>query len=651
MGKSKSITLDVSTSQQVHGDPRFESRCCRPNMVVLPGYGNEEFAFPAVQDIVVSSLNRLEDRPVEGGDSQGSGKKFSKLRVKKSGGNKRGGDDLSGYLTGPKHFIPQTTSSLNANVDGTLFLAAEGLRLAMDDGKYDAIVAERFDDHADKVTWAKEHLVTLEPKYASAVLSLEAHLAQLRELYLESLPLVLKGLEAQNPEIPEHILLDAAIDSLDEELSQILDVLRIWTDAFGQLRSGNYEQLEAVVFAVEQAFLLFEGEDLSSPCGEPFQTKLKTSKYKVGNVFVARFSDQGPATIPGGRGPIGAHALEVPHDEQNIIALMLAIYMHEFRHDIFHDIEGLGLELTQTVASAIDEAVTSGEVKLSKEKANIGRNKVPLKDLLVKLFADTIGEVDADISGGVLLSGPAYLYNLISTFSAFNASQEVIKQNRLLRTGSYFGMQDVSETQKTVQFWPHPPDYIRAYIVAAALDEIGFEKEAEQCRALADQAVGTPIPEDIIWRNEDRESNMKIKIPVKDIVAVAPVVVKALMHAELETMEGMSTAQMINWTKHRQSKVDILVKSLMAGSSEVPTDKGDFYATYVAAASTIAYWGLCKSGVNPLRAAHQVNQKALEMVTTIKNRYDEALKAEVEAGCDNPGDDSAEPSADGEAKD
>lgn len=636
----KSITLDVGASKHVPGDPRFESRCCRPNMVVLPGYGNEEFAFPEVQDIVVNSLSRLEDRSVESNPEQpiGSAKKFSKLRVKGRGASKRETGDLAGYLTGPSHLIPQTTSSRTANIDGTLFLAAEGLRLMMDDGKYDAIVAERFDDHADKVTWAKEHLVALEPKYLSAVESLEAHLAQLRELYLESLPRVLSVLAAQNPDVSEHVLLDAAIDSLDEELSQILNVLRIWTDAFGQLRSGNYEQLEAVVFAVEQAFLLFEGEDLSSPC-EPYSAKLKTSKYQVGNVFVARFSDQGPATIPGGRGPIGAHALEVPHDEQNIIALMLAIYMHEFRHDIFYDVEGLGHELTMTVASSIEEAVSNGDVELSKEKVNVGRNKVPLKDLLVKLFADTIGEVDADISGGVLLCGPAYLYNLISTFSAFNASGSVINQNRLLRTGSYFGMHDVSETSKTVQFWPHPPDYIRAYIVAAALDEIGFKAEAEQCRALADQAVGTPIPEDIIWRNEDRDSSMKIKIPVADLIAIAPVVVKALIRNKLATMDGMSTGELINWNKHRQSKVDILVANLMDNSGAVPTDKGDFYATYVAAASTIAYWGLCKSGVNPRRAAIQVNAKALEMVSTIKERYEKEKAARMEAdkeGCDNP---------------
>lgn len=638
MGKKISLEIDTSGKRKTV-DPRFDSRCCRPNMVVLAGYGDENFPFPAVVDIVVNSLSRLEDRSVETECGHGSKKKFSTLRVRSRKNTRQELGDLSGYATGPNHLIPQTSEPESAPIDATLFAAAEGLRLMMDDGKYEAIVAERFDDHADKVSWARDVYAEAHPELMPAIESLEAHLEQLRNLYLESLPRVLSVLEAQNPEVPEHALLDAAIDSLDEELSPILDVLRIWTDAFGQARSGNYRQLDAVVFAVKQAFLLYDNEKPIGPCERANPHRIKTSKYKVGNAFVARASDQGPATVPGGRGPIGAHALEVPHDEMNIIALMLVLYMHEFRHDFFHDVEGLDVELTMAVANAIAEAVDSEEVVLSKEKVNVGRNKVPLRDLLMKLFADTIGEVDADISGGVLLSGPAYLFNMVSTFSAFNAGGEsVFNKNRLLRTGSFFGMHEISATKRSIQFWPHPPDYIRAYIVAAALEQIGFVEEANQCRALADQAVGEPTPEHIVWKNEDPESTMKIRIPVDDVKAIAPVVAKALIQTKLDTLDGLSTVEIINWTRHRQEKVDLLVKNLMAGSSDIPKDEGDFYATYVAAAATLAYWGLVKSGVQARRAAKQVNTKALEMIFTIKERFDEAERVatlEAEKDCES----------------
>ena len=43
------------------------------------------------------------------------------------------------------------------NTDGTLFIAVAGIAIMMDEGKYDAIVAERFDPLAGAVNWAKEH--------------------------------------------------------------------------------------------------------------------------------------------------------------------------------------------------------------------------------------------------------------------------------------------------------------------------------------------------------------------------------------------------------------------------------------------------------------------------------------------------------------
>lgn len=635
---SKSLTLDIKAGPTKPDARQSSSRCCRPSMVVCAGYGKENFAFPEVSDVVVSSLDRLDERPVETLAKSGA-KRFSKLKVRARGSFKHDSKG-AGFDTGPMKLLTQKPDSLDPIVDGTLFPAAEGLRLMMDDGKYDAIVAERFDDHSDKVQWAKEELAVLQPKYLPAIESLEQHLMQLRALYLESLPRVLSVLEAQNPDVDEHTLLDAAIESLDEELSQILNVLRIWTDAFGQLRSGNYKQLEAVVFAVEQAFRLFEGEKPIGPC-DPTDDRvhLKTSKFNVGNVFVARFSDQGPATLPGGRGPIGAHALEVPHDEQNIITLMLVLYMHEFRHDVFHDIEGLEDELTMKVMEAINEAVESGEVVLSKKHVNVGRKKVLLKDLLIKFAADTIGEIDADISGGVLLSGLSYAINMISSFSAFNSKGDsVFNTNRLLRTGSYFSLPDVSPNQKTVEFWPHPPDYIRAYIVAAALDEIGYPDQADYCRALADQAVGVPIPEHVVWNSDDPQIKTRIRIPFADIVAVAPVIARTLIRAKLETLDGLSTAELIDWNEHRQKKVDLLVERLMEGRSDIPEGEGDYYATYVAAAATLAYWGLVRKGVTPRRAAASVNENALEMICKLREEFNKLLASAEDGSEDGPCD-------------
>ncbi len=344
---------------------------------------------------------------------------------------------------------------------------------------------------------------------------------------------------------------------------------------------------------------------------------------------------EGPATLPGTRGPIGAHAIEVPHDERNIITLMLILYMHEFRHDIFHDVEGLGDELSAVVAKAVLDAHEKGELKLSKNAVKIGKQQVPLANLLVKLFVDTIGEVDADISGGVLLGGPAYLYNMLSTFSAFNSKRKnIFNTPKLLRTESFYELSQVGNGQVSLTFLPHPPDYIRAYIVAAALDEIGFSKEARQCRALADQGVGFDnIPEYISWKStEGKKEHPEIQIPVADIKAVAPIVARALIRTPLKSLGGASTIDIINWTPEREAKAQLLAQMLMEGKSELPTDKGDMHVTYVISAATLAYWGLCKSGYQPRKAAAIVEDNALKMIDQVRDRFDKEmarLKAEA----------------------
>jgi len=617
------IVLDITAKDDKSG---HKPGCCRTNMVICPGYGDENFNFPTVEQAVSRTLERIGERlandTTTGGKRKGA-KPAAELKAINVGfipGLPSKGI-VPSHSSDPKSQVPQTL--IRSGLDATLFAAAEGIRLSMDEGKYDAIVADRFDDHADKVAWAKEVVAKLKPRYLPAIESLEQQLAKLRVLYLETLPRVLAVLVAQNPEVPESRLLQAAISKLDEELAQIIGVLRIWTDAFGQLRSGNYKQLEAVVFAVEQAFRLFEGMDPSIKLGPEIKERLKTSKFHVGNVFVARFSANGPATLPGTRGPIGAHAIEVPHDERSIITLMLVLYMHEFRHDIFADVEGLGNELTMVVAKAIADAAEKQEIKFTQDTVRVERSELPTASVMVKLFADTIGEVDADISGGILLSGPAYLYNMLSTFSAFNSKPEGVFRNpRLLRAGSYFGIRQLESGQKTIQFWPHPPDYIRAYIVAAALDEIGFPEEAKQCRLLADQAVGE-VPEYIYWRSDNPKSKTVIKIPVADLKTVAPVVAKALIRTPLAALGGLATVDIINWTPRRQMKVDRLVENLMNGSSELPADIGDVHATYVAAAASLAYWKLVKAGVPALRATHFVERNALAMLDAVRKRFEE----------------------------
>jgi hypothetical protein len=82
----------------------------------------------------------------------------------------------------------------------------------------------------------------------------------------------------------------------------------------------------------------------------------------------------------------------------------------------------------------------------------------------------------------------------------------------------------------------------------------------------------------------------------------------------------LATCDVINWNAARQAKVDVLAQNLMAGNAYVPDDMGDFYATYVAAAATMAYWGLSEGGRRVEDSIARVEKNALKMLDTVRER-------------------------------
>jgi hypothetical protein len=602
------------------GHPAHSKNCCRNHMIVVPGTGKAAYTFPTGKELaaaacatIANAIRKAKSAGAKKGDLLASVKGMSDHATPIVPPNRVG-------AKGKKSLIATLPGVSNAGGSSTLFAAAEGLRVIFHNGRFDALVAEKFDPLTGAVAWAKKHMGE---KYQPAITSLEEHLDQLQTVYRDALPRVMDYLAAQFPDASKDELLDAAVQTIDEQLAQILYVLRIWTDAFGQFRDGQYEQLQAVIYTVEQAYHLFRTGDINGVCDAECEKRLKSTVFGVKDVFVARFSGQGPATIPGTRGPVGAHAIEVPHDEKNIITLMLVLYLHEFRHDIFADVEGLEQEMTGVVAAALKKAHADKKFSFSTDTVQLNaKTKIPTIDLITKLFIDTIGEVDADISGGVLLSGPAFLYNMIPTFSAFNAKDEgVFNTTELLRSHSYY---EVDE-KGGLNFEVHLPDYIRVYSVAAALELLGFKAEADDCRLMADQASGAEVPTHIEWSDSEGKRKLVIRLSCEDLKQVLPVVADAIINTPLQSLGGVPMAKTVNWTPRRQKKVDALVTNLMAGNADVPTNAGDYFATYVAAAATLAYWGLVKSGVHPSIAATQVEVNALAMLDTIRQR--EAEKA------------------------
>jgi hypothetical protein len=168
-------------------------------------------------------------------------------------------------------------------------------------------------------------------------------------------------------------------------------------------------------------------------------------------------------------------------------------------------------------------------------------------------------------------------------------------------------------------FEPHPVDYIRIYIVAATLDEIGFPEQAKKLRELADFAVGDELPSEITFKEADEQTDLVIKFATADLMAVVAVMVKAIVRTPLGAQLGKSCGDLVMWNAKRQAKVDVLTDLLAAGKSDLPTDQGSIFATYVGAAASQAYLKLVREGMEAVAAARLVNGAALKMVAGLRS--------------------------------
>ncbi len=615
------------------------------------GTGSENYQFPDTATLVQRSLEKStlpKSDAKPGADTEAAAKPAGKRTRAKRGSRKAAGTE------GVQHMLPPVRQPMriiptlpNAPADAlgkTLVRGATGLQNLMVGRQLDGLVYEQFGAQIGTLHWAG---INMPERYRKGAVSLGTQFETITPRFKEAVIGLVRELAKRNPDAPQSLLIKHAVELLREQLAGFLFISGVYTDSFAQYRDGVYSlELKAINFFYEQAAALFKRVDPDSP--EKLPEGLESIKYQVGDVYLARFTSMSLATIPGSRGPIGIHALQMPFDFLDVMAIMLPLLAHEFRHNLFDDVKGLADEMRATLKAEIIAAYKAGTLKFKSDEILLGVQKVKTLDLMIKLMVDSIGEIDADIAGGVLFSGTAYLYNMMLSFPAMLVRGTPLeKAKKLLRTESSFKLISQEDGSKALVFEPHPPDYIRAYIVAAGLEEIGFKAEADECRRLADFAVGSPLPTHITWTQEEEEeehaeggeggdgeslkrargdkakkSQMVIAFPVEDIKAVAPVVAKAIIRAKLKSLGGRSTLDMVDWNQAREDKVKKLAAILVAGGSDVPEDMGSVYATYVGSAATLAYWLILHSGaeVDPADTAKKVNSNAMEMIRKLREK-------------------------------
>lgn len=573
------------------------------NPVVITGEGSVDYQFPTVEELV--------KRCVKSGSGIGGGKRRrrrNKGRTIVSDSPVKSAIDLGGRGFFEKlRVAPAVPAESDESEGKTMVAGAEGLQFLMAKRQFDGLLERRFGEIAGAVTWAQKNM---EAKFQPAIKSLSGQLDVLQDRYKEALPMLVQELAKRNPGVPVPELFQHAIQMLDQELAPILFTLKVYSDCFGQYRDGRFaKELDAISTYFKDAHsLMAEG--------------VPTTSFHVGDHYLARFTSMGLATIPGSKGPIGIHALQVPFNMQDMLVLMFPLLAHEFRHNIFHDVVGMEEELQMALKNRLVDGHTKGEFKLSAEKIKLSRKvSVSALDLLIKLVTDGIGEEDADIVGGAQLSGPSYMFNMLLSFPAMLINDGPISEaEAIFRTSSVYQLVDQEDGSKALVFEPHPPDYARIYIGAAALEAMGFPEAAAKVRRLADFGMGDKIPEFLTYTDAEEKSEMVIRIPIADVKAIAPAIADALINTKLECLGGRSTSEVVCWTQAREVKVQLLVDNLVAGSSEVPEDKGTMFATFVGSAATMAFWRLVENGTDAVEAVHQVSKLGLEMIQTIKAR-------------------------------
>jgi hypothetical protein len=505
-------------------------------------------------------------------------------------------------------------------VGATVFVAAGVFREAFDEGQWTAHIAEQFDpiSHA--------HMRGIEEfpaRFKKPFEKQRQQVEKLKTLFKDSLPRVYKMLEAQAPDgTPQEHLVNAAINVINQQLMPILYVLFLFTMAINQRLHGIYKEYDAVTDVIERLFKMYRHGDAGTcgDCREVFQSDV----FKEGDAFLVVFTGDGPFTIPAANGPLGVHLVSVPHDEIPVDVILAPIYGHEFMHNFIKTVRtptiGLPEELTQVVLQRVFEAYEEKKVTFKSETVLIANQEVPTVQLVGQLFAQTLDETNADVTGGVSPFGIAFFYAACPLFVAMNAKgRKVLKMKNRLRSKSYYSISPDGE----LEFEVHMPDYPRMLLIAEVQRQQGFEANARLIERIT-RKHASPLPDDLVWMNEDQEGELaevEISLPVQDVVAMFPYVVSAILDTPLESLGGLCFRQIVTWTAEHEKLAKELAVRIGRGDTTLPDGVSGITELIIVAAATHAFWNeceRCESGKSPFEATFAINKTARAMLEQFK---------------------------------
>lgn len=475
-----------------------------------------------------------------------------------------------------------------------LIAGAQGLQGSMVQFEHTPIVRKLFASQqtfalAEQNLTAKQNLPA---KYLRIVQEGNVQIPKIRERFEEALPQLVKALGQRNPGAPQDQILKAAVQMLMQQLAPFLFVFQMYEEALMQNMDGIYKKPIAVMdYIFKTSFKLLVGIDPIKD-DDTAQPKLPLNSFRIGDLYIYMFTGQGLSIVPGARGMLGVHVLNMPFEFAEVLPILASLSGgHEYFHPILPDINGYEAELLSEIPAEIKNRLSTGALKLSAASYDVAGNQVPAEDLLAKILTDQLGEQAADICGCVSLFGPEGVHTILMGFPAMMVrGTSVSKVSRTLRNESHFSLeQGDNANELQLVFEPHPVDYVRVLQDAYAVRVLGFDTEADELEALAHFGAGNPTPTDVTWTLEDEKNKIEIKIPVSDVLEASKVVVDVLLNKKLKSLGDKSMSDLVRWTKKSQDKAEAVCANLIAGSSDIPANVGTIRATHVISGTTMAY--------------------------------------------------------------
>lgn len=606
------------------------------NSVIVHGTGSADLNLPSADEMCKKAIKDLEQLEAQA---------KAQAKKQKRNGRRRNGKPLASPIaagdlidhhhpTGPllsiagkgpvrKALTPTTLA------EQVLIAGAQGLQVCMERRKFDPIAHQLFASQ-QIFALAEQNLTkkqNLPAKYLPIVQEGNRQIPKIRARFEEALPQLVEALKQRNPGAPEDQIIKAAVQMLMKQLGPFLFVFRMYEDALTQNMDGIHKKVIAVMdYIFQTSFKLLVGIDPIKD-DDTAQPKLDLNSFTIKDLFIYMFTGQGLSIVPGARGMLGVHVLNMPFEFAEVMPILASLSGgHEYFHPILPDINGYEAELMTIIPAELKNRVSSGALKLSTASYDVAGNQLAADELLAKILTDQLGEQAADLCGGVSLYGPEFPHTVLMGFPAMMVRGVPVSQvSRTLRNESHFSLeQGDNPNELQLVFEPHPVDYVRVLQDAYAVRVLGFDKEADELEALAHFAAGTPTPTDVTWTLSDEQTKLEIKIPVSDVLEASKVVVDILLNKKLVSLGGKSMSDLVRWTKKSQDKAEAICAKLVAGSSDLPVNIGTIRATHVVSGTTMAYRKLLvKNGVvitDPVeqaKVATDLSNVSMDMLTKL----------------------------------